>query len=232
MPKITLSSGKVYSYKTIPLFPGVKQIDKIKATENLRLIKKIFDKYGILFQLAAGTLLGAIRESDFISHDEDIDLALIDEYRERVVDLLPTLHEYGFKLCRYDRRDLYSIMRNGEYIDLYFFRPYQPGLYICSGWIVKEAHLINSISYKFKGLDFLIPQNYNEYLICEYGEDWITPIIWNDYDQPKWKIISFNLKEHIKDYLPAPIFNLLVYKAEKRMIQKSLKHLSRIGIKI
>lgn len=232
MPKITLSSGKSYRYKTIPLYPGIKQINKEIAAENLLLLKNIFDKYKIPFQLVAGTLLGVIRESDFISHDEDIDLALDDKYREQVINLLPDLRNQGFELCRYDRRDLYSIIRKGEYIDLYFFRPYKPGLSICSGWVVKESHLLNSMAYEFKGHNFCIPKEYNEYLIGEYGEDWLTPVKWNNYNQPRWKVILFNLKEHLKDYLPTLIFNWLASKAEKKMIKKSLKHLSRIGVNI
>ena len=61
--------------KTIPLFPGVKRIDKEIAFENLCLLKSILDANGIKFQLAFGTLLGVVREHDFIDHDEDIDLA-------------------------------------------------------------------------------------------------------------------------------------------------------------
>lgn len=232
MPTIILPSGDKYQFRTIPLFPGVKQIDKEIAADNLLLFKSILSNYGISFQLSAGTLLGAIREADFISHDEDIDLAFDNKDREKVLNLLPILRRYGFELCRFDRRDLYSIIRNGEYIDLYFFRPYKEGLSICSGWVVKESHLFNSISYQFKGEDFLIPHDYNEYLIGEYGKDWRTPVKWNNYNMSKWKIFIFNMKEHLKDYLPSPIFNRLASKAEKKMIEKSLQHLSRIGVNI
>lgn len=230
MPKIILPSGDSYKYKTIPLFPGVKQINKEIASDNLLLLKQIFDKYNINFQLAAGTLLGAIRESDFISHDEDIDLALDNTNRKRFLNILPILHNNGFELCRYDRRDLYSIMRSGEYIDLYFFRPYKSGLCICSGWIVKEEHLSNSTKYRFKGEDFLIPQNYEEYLLIEYGKNWRIPAKWNNYNMPKWRIMLFNIKEYAKDYLPNPLFNWLVSKSEKKLIDISIKHLSRIDL--
>ncbi len=232
MPKIILPSGECYKYKNIPLFPGIKQIDKEIATDNLLLLKNFLYKNGIFFQLTAGTLLGAIRESDFISHDEDIDLAFNDNDRNRVLNLLPSLRNFGFELCRYDRRDLYSIMRNEEYIDLYFFKPFKQGLSICSGWVVKETHLTESITYKFKGEDFLIPQNYKEYLVVEYGENWMIPVKWNNYNQPKWKISIFKLKEYIKDFLPSPLFKFLASKAEKKMIINSLNHLKRIGVNI
>lgn len=228
MPKIKLPSGKKFKYKTIPLFPGVKQINKSIASENLCLLKKILDDNSIKFQLSAGTLLGAIREGDFISHDEDIDLAFEEEYRFKVLSLLPELKKNGFNLCRYDRRDLYSIMRNGEYIDLYFFRPFKSELSICSGWVIKTSYLLESIPFSFQGEEFLIPKDYKKYLITEYGHNWETPIEWNNYNQPKWRVMLFNLKEYIKDYLPSPLFNYFANKAEKVMINKSLGHLKRI----
>ena len=70
MPSVMTSHGAI-RYKTIPLFPGVKRIDKEIAFENLCLLKSILDANGIKFQLAFGTLLGVVREHDFIDHDED-----------------------------------------------------------------------------------------------------------------------------------------------------------------
>lgn len=53
-----MTSHGAIRYKTIPLFPGVKRIDKEIAFENLCLLKSILDANGIKFQLAFGTLLG------------------------------------------------------------------------------------------------------------------------------------------------------------------------------
>ena len=66
-----------YYYKYIPIFLGIKPINKVVAKENLLLLKGILDKNNVLFMLSFGTLLGAAREHDFITHDEDIDLVMM-----------------------------------------------------------------------------------------------------------------------------------------------------------
>lgn len=229
MPKIRIpKTNQLYHYNTIPLYPGVKRINKIVALENLILLKSLLDANNIKFQLAAGTLLGAIRNHDFIDHDEDIDLALLDTERIKFLSILPKLRENGFELCRYDRRDLYSIMRNGEYIDLYFFRPYDEDKMICSGWVVKSKFLLNSIEYLFLGEKYLIPKDFDDYLKIEYGDNWHIPIQYNNYDHPKWKILLFNVKEHIKEYLPIMLYNCLASKSEQKLIEKSLSHIRRL----
>ena len=126
MPKIRTKKG-TFLYDSIFLYPGVKRINKDIAADNLAVLKSILDTKNIPFQLAFGTLLGVIREGDFIDWDEDIDLAILDDYRDSFFDVISDLESVGFKICRYDRRDLVSLMRNEEYIDLYFFRKWRAG---------------------------------------------------------------------------------------------------------
>ena len=82
MPKIHTSSGTI-TYKTYPLYTGVKVINKEISQENLLLLKRILDNYSIFFGLIAGTLLGAVREHDFINHDEDTDLFFLEEDKQK-----------------------------------------------------------------------------------------------------------------------------------------------------
>ena len=128
MAAIKTSSGQIIKYRNRVLY-GQKRINKPAAFKNLISLKRIFDDAGIDFLLIAGTLLGAVREHDFITHDEDIDLAFLYENKQRVIDLLPRILDQGFSIARYDRRNLLSVIRNDEYIDFYFFpqiRNYAP----------------------------------------------------------------------------------------------------------
>ena len=105
--KIKTTAG-VYKYDFRPLFPGIKRINKIIAKENLLLVKNILDKEELPFMLAYGTLLGAVREHDFIAHDEDIDLIVMKEYFDHFVALLFIFRTKGFEVVRYEQKGFLS----------------------------------------------------------------------------------------------------------------------------
>lgn len=218
MPRIKTKHG-IIKFKSVPLYPGVKRINKELSTKNLAEINEIFNSNNLPFQLAYGTVLGAMREHDFIDHDEDIDLAILDEYRDKFFEIIPKIKKKGFEICRFDRRDLISIMKNGEYIDLYFYKKWKPGFRICSGVINIEKHLINSTKIDFKGDIYNIPEDWDEYLVGEYGRDWRIPIQYNCYDMSYFKRYIFRVKELLKYILPNSIHNQLSLKAENRMIE-------------
>lgn len=227
MPKIRTSFGFI-SYKTYPLYIGVKVINKEISRENLLLVKEILDKHSVFFGLIAGTLLGAVREHDFISHDEDTDLYLLEEDKQKVFDILPEFLKDGFNIARYDRRGLLSIIRKGEYIDLYFFSDYGNQIRICSGWCIPERFLLNTSQYVFQGSIFMVPKDYVAYLEYEYGMDWQTPIPYTDYTMNNWKRKMLQLKEQAKDILPNWAYFYLVRKAEKKIEKKYLEKISSL----
>lgn len=232
MPSLKTPSGSI-RFKSVALYFGVKQINKEIAAENLHILKEILDRRGVRFQLAFGTLLGAVREHDFISHDEDIDLAMLDEDRDSLLEALGELYEAGFRVCRFDRRDLLSLMRKGEYIDFYFYRPYADGLRSSSGWINLERHVAESIAITFKGEEYLVPADWEEYLVGEYGRDWRTPVKYNDYAMSPVKVVLFRLKERLKEILPDFLYFRLAAGPQRKMEEKSLSHLRRnLGLKI
>ena len=217
MPTIKTSSGDI-KYKTQVIYWGVKKINKTIAAKNLSDLKRVLDAEGIKFMLIAGTLLGAVREHDFITHDEDIDLAFLNEDKQRVFDVLPKLLDLGFEIARYDKRELMSVIRDGEYIDFYFFKPKpeEKGIRTCSGWLILDKFLTQYGQIEFKGETYNVPKDYIEFLRCEYGDDWGTPIQWFDYKMPWWKLKLFAIKEHIKDWMPMCIMNKILVKVEAR----------------
>ena len=65
---IDTPKGK-YRYKFVPIFEGIKPLNKEIANENLKLLKEVCDRNHLTFLLFFGTLLGAVREHGFITHD-------------------------------------------------------------------------------------------------------------------------------------------------------------------
>jgi hypothetical protein len=57
--------------------------------ETLQDAKKLLDENNIKFHLHSGTALGAIRNKDFIKHDQDIDLAIFkNEYDDNIIEIM------------------------------------------------------------------------------------------------------------------------------------------------
>lgn len=216
MPTIKTTTGKIH-FKTIPLYCGFTRIDKIIEEENLLLFKDVMDKHSIPFVFLGGTLLGAVREKDFISHDDDIDLGIDIKYLPTVIDILPEFIEKGFAIARYDRRCIISIIREGQYVDLAFFEKYNETISSCSGWLVLTEFLENTCHIEFKGQKYLAPRDYKDYLRCEFGDNWMTPIVFFDFNQPKWKIALIKAGEVIKGALPDFLYFPLKRRAERKV---------------
>lgn len=226
MPKIKTPKGYI-KYDTIPLYEGVKRIDKEKAEANLHLLMPVLKKYGLKPQLAFGSLLGAMREHDFITHDEDIDINILEEEKDSFLCALHELSDLGFKVARYDRRGLLSIIRNEEYIDFYIFSPHENDLRYCSGMIIPRNFLEDLRPIAFKGETFYIPREAEEYLIFEYGLNWMTPVQWNNYNMPWWRKIVFFIKEKLKGVLPDFLYFRMIKRAERKLEAHYQRNLDR-----
>lgn len=228
--KIETPQG-IYKYKFVPIFLGYKQIDKAKAKENLLLLKSILDKHHIMFMLAYGTVLGAIREHDFITHDEDIDLIVLMKDRDRFYNLLYVLRDNGFEVIRHENRGFLSIMRNGEYTDFYFFKDYpeHPGYMLCCQDLYYKDDLENPELIDFLGTKFCVPRYPEKYLRYNYGENWRTPVKFNNYQMPPLKIKLKQLIQYFKIIIPAHLTELLQSKKDKKLLDTLYTKAERIA---
>lgn len=200
MAKLKTSKG-TFHYNRKVLYLGSKRLNKEIALENLFLISLILKENGISLRPVFGTLLGMIRDNDFIEWDEDVDCAILKEDEEKLRDILPTLQEKGFELVRYLRRGLYSFMRNGEYIDFYVLRLVSTDVRHTGGRdFLIEKYVRDTIEWDFKGIKMVIPREYEEYLEFTYG-DWKTPKQYLNFDDRGLKFCFHWMKQYIKDYL-------------------------------
>lgn len=209
MSKIITSKGPIY-YTPQTVYVGIKPIDKEIALVNLKDVAEVMNKSGLNWGPVLGTLLGIVRENDFITWDEDIDLYVMEEDKEKFLPLLFEFKERGFDVIRFWRCGLVSIKRNGEYIDFYFMKDLGGGIRCAVGEaFMFEQYLVDTIKWDFKGCELNIPNKYDEFLTFHYG-DWRTPVQWANYNMTtlrKWRTISLLwIKNHIPDFLYYPLF--------------------------
>ena len=71
------------------------------AEQMLIDLGRILDANAILWFLAFGSHLGAVRHGGVIPWDDDIDIAIREADEARLADLAPTLHAAGYNIVRY-----------------------------------------------------------------------------------------------------------------------------------
>jgi phosphorylcholine metabolism protein LicD len=176
-----------YQFKPRNLFHGRKKINKKIARENLLLLRDILRKTDIRWGLIFGTLLGAVREKNFISHDEDIDLYIFYEDKDKILELIYEFKKFGFDVARYEKKSLFSIIRNNEYIDFYFFKKKFFGRR-CLDYYIPNFFFKHNAKIKFFNKYFPTLNNARKYLEFQYGKDWKIPKI-NSHAKPNifWK---------------------------------------------
>ena len=154
-----------------------KPMNRDIAREDMRLFKKVMDDRGAELFLFFGTLLGAVRGGDFIAHDYDTDVVIMEKDRGRLLDATHLLLAAGFELARCRNHGRFTtFLRNGEYIDVYVAEerhrfPYR----LC--WSVGGAFITHDLLTEFTGMVFIgesyrVPRRYDEALTELYGADW------------------------------------------------------------
>ncbi len=168
--------GKKY-YK-----PAGTPLDQEAALKDLKDIKKVLDEVGVKFWLFHGTLLGAIRNDDWIPWDDDVDICVMEE------DLLPKLKEIRKRFM-----DLGFIARDpektaGTKLNLYRYNQKNSidGLFLDPTYKNNKYRLSRTIRYprtffekeqtiEFKETIFNVPSPPEEFLSWTYGK-WKKPI--------------------------------------------------------
>lgn len=229
MAKIQTSKGDFY-YSPKTLYLGIKQIDREVAFENLKILMSVLSKKGIGAGPFLGTLLGIVRENNFIEWDEDIDLFILKEQEQLLVDSLWDLKECGFDLVRYERRGLYSVIRNGEYIDFYVMYRIADNLRYSGGAdFMFENYLTDTIEWDFRGIPMRIPREYDEFLTFQYG-DWRTPVKYADFNMSAFRKLLVKSVYFIKNHLPDFLYYRLLKKYHKKHLAKFVAKCKRKGI--
>lgn len=175
MARIKTSKGFL-EYNSHLLHFGDKVINKEVMLDNLRVLSIYLDKIDINWGPAFGTLIGIVRNDDFQPWKPVFDIYILKEDEERFKDILWLLLEADFKLVRHERRGLYYLERNGEHFKVFVLHKISSDVRHTGGSdFIHEKYLQNTIKWDFKGIMLNVPNEVDEYLTFQYGEDWITP---------------------------------------------------------
>lgn len=171
-----------------PQYPPMSSLteeQKSKYTSDLKELELYFKiEFNLTIYLMYGTLLGAIRDRDYISHDTDIDLGYLSSYnnekdvcteRKLIINKLES-----DKILRCRETSGIKVKFNGSDFDIWTSWINAEGKYLIvplSDLGSKEV-ILPFKTLSFRGLDFSVPQK-SEELLSKIYVDWKTPLTVN-----------------------------------------------------
>ncbi len=188
------------------------------GAEALHILHQAFSEAGITYWLEFGTLLGAIREHDFIPTDDDIDIGVFYSDCKKVQE---TLLKAGFRLKREIRVEdgtkgfEQTYMFRKIPIDIFFNHKtesdelfFHSFTFINDGKHPKNACIVEKITipftgvmeYPFKNKVLSVPTDYKAHLLAHYGPDYMIPDPTFDYTQVAKNIHYYPITERVGIY--------------------------------
>lgn len=206
MAKINTSKG-ILEYDSHLLYFGSHTMNKMVMIDNLQILSIYLDKIDINWGPAFGTLIGVVRNNDFQEWKPVFDIYILKEDEERFKDILWMLTEEGFKLVRYERRGLYYLERNNEYIKVFVLHKISSDVRHTGGsGFIHEKYIRETVKWNFKGIDLNVPSLVDEYLEFTYGTDWVIPKQTVSYTMNRIQMLAHWSKTWILDNLPDELY--------------------------
>lgn len=144
--------------------------------DNIRVLSLYLAKIDINWGPAFGTLIGIVRNDDFQQWKPVFDIYILKEDEERFKDILWLLKDVGFEVVRHERRGLYYLCKNMEYIKVFVLHKISSDVRHTGGSdFIHEKYLQNTVKWNFKGVELNVPIEVDEYLEFQYGSDWVIP---------------------------------------------------------
>ncbi|MDL2229550.1 LicD family protein [Treponema sp. OttesenSCG-928-L16] len=181
----------------MPRHPPIQ--NPAQLLENMVLIRDLLEKNGITCFIMYGTLLGAIREKNFIAHDDDVDFGIFGKDYDKLIIMLPEILAHGFTLFSERNGRLLQFNRKGEQVDIFAAYP----IMTLRGrrWDLDAQETVAWSYFKeldtieFLGHTFNMPRNPEKILRNLYGSTWRIPI----KDVRNRKDLSYQIKRILKN---------------------------------
>lgn len=158
--------------------------DSYNLYKLLHRIVRLLEKNNIIYWACGGTFLGAIRCNGIIKWDDDSDLCVLLQDREKLKNIIEQENDIYLDLSS----DLVNKIKykNEKYpfIDIFFMKSEMENgktIYKCAlqkaretwkneVYLGKELNPLKKI--KFGAMEIYIPNEYKRYFISNYGENW------------------------------------------------------------
>ena len=175
-----------------------KKINSIKkhGPNIVQELESCLKNTGLVYFATCGTLLGLIREKRLLKNDYDIDYGVIIDDQNSWKILETSLAKIGYKKIRdflLDNKVTEQTYRNNKGVEIDFFGHFiiKDNLYFYSYDKLQDveypsenlwtAYILNNG--KYKGTKIImtdigmvtVPSNAEEYLSCNYNDDWMIP---------------------------------------------------------
>mgnify|MGYP006119996993 FL=1 len=180
-----------------------KPINHKISEENMRLLCKILYEKDIMIFLMFGTLLGIYRDSKIIEGDNDIDLAIFSNQKQKFLELKNDLKNEGFNIIN-ESKSIISIIRMNNHLDISILYPIN---FPIKGWIsgvffIPKKLISSLVDIDFKGFRYYCPKSTELMLEYFYGKTWKIP---SSGTAKASLILSF-----IQKYLPKKIIKYIL----------------------
>lgn len=197
----------------------MNRLDRDQAEKLLFAVDDLFKKADIKLYLMFGTLLGAVRDKDFIKNDYDVDVVIKDE--KKLFDNLQFFKDNNLVLIRALKHKLYSFRYRGAgekdgFIDIAILStPINPwGLYCYSieGFYMPKKYFMDG-EIDFLGRTFNCPKEPERILEYMYSSSWRTPIAKEKthftYDVPSYHYYKYHILQPVKNLVKAALKGFL-----------------------
>jgi len=170
------------------------KINKKEYEKDLLNIKKVLDECNIKFWLIFGTLLGAVRDNDFLSWDDNTNVAVYEEVLLPKIEIVKNKFiEQGFIFRiipkkRGTKINLHRFEHKNSVEALFLDKNYKNNRYRLSNSFKHPRKYFEKYgSIKFKDENFRVPTPVEKYLSFLY-KDWRTPIKLSELESPEnWR---------------------------------------------
>ena len=162
-------------------YASSEPLDRGTAESMLKEVKQIMDQQGVCFFLRQGTCLGAIRDNELISWDDDLDLGSViglHGVTEKVTERVAAAFRANGYYVQMERNNHYismAMMKSSIRTDWACYRIIDGDVYHYPGVRIPARLFTDLKEIDFIGEKFLVPNPPEEYLFFKYGANWTTP---------------------------------------------------------